>query len=270
MSLAMHESRFRPRAVHVSPQAPPAARAGVSGGAIEAAIETAPAAPPTLPVDRNLAGARGAQYRRLAASLHQLHPEGLSSVMVTSAMPGEGKSLTAVNLALTFSQSYHKEVLLIDADLRRPRLHEMFGFDGGDGLTQFLTAPNERMLPVRSVAPRLSLVTAGEATPDPMAKLTSARMKRAFAQASEAFDWVIVDTPAAAILPDAELIAAMVDGVLLVIRARSTPYESVKRAVDAIGRSRIVGVVLNQADADLLGSEIDKYERNYTKQAAGV
>ena len=94
--------------------------------------------------------------------------------MVTSALPSEGKTLTATNLALTLSESYQRRVLLIDADLRRPRINEMFGLAGGQGLTDSLNTPRGGRLPVHQVTPTLWVLTAGRATADPMSTLVSA------------------------------------------------------------------------------------------------
>jgi capsular exopolysaccharide synthesis family protein len=160
---------------------------------------------------------------------------------------GEGKSLTTANLALTFAESYKRRVLLIDADLRRPSQHTMFGVDNATGLTD-LTAKHKTQLSVKELSPRLSLLTAGPPTPDPMAGLTSQFMQRLIEEAREEFDWVIVDTPPVVMLPDANLLGAMVDGAVLVLRAGVTPYHLVNRAVQNLGRDRILGVVLNGSE----------------------
>ncbi len=98
------------------------------------------------------------QYRRLAASLHHAQAlNGTKVVMVTSALVGEGKTLTAANLALTLSQSYQKQVLLVDADLRRPSLQAVFGIRSGPGLTEGLTSDDERAVPVHQVSRRGSV-----------------------------------------------------------------------------------------------------------------
>jgi protein-tyrosine kinase len=189
------------------------------------------------------------QYRKLAGVLHHAQLEkSLKVVMVTSAIAGEGKSLTATNLALTFSESYRRSVLLIDADLRRPTLHETFQVPNISGLGDGLRAENEQKLSLVQVSPRLTLLTAGRPDPDPMSGLTSDRMRRVIEEAASRFDWVIVDTPPVGLLPDAGLLAAMADTTLLVIRATKTPYQFVRRAVEAIGRARIFGVVLNRAE----------------------
>jgi capsular exopolysaccharide synthesis family protein len=189
------------------------------------------------------------QYRKLAASLrHAQLNHGLKVLMVTSAMAGEGKSLTATNLALTFSESYRRTVLLVDADLRRPTLHETFRVPNVSGLGDGLRSETEEKLPLVQVSPRLTLLTAGRPDPDPMSSLTSERMRRVIDEAATRFDWVIVDTPPIGLLPDAKLLANMVQGILLVVQAGKTSYTLVQRAVAALGRERILGVVLNQAD----------------------
>jgi capsular exopolysaccharide synthesis family protein len=195
------------------------------------------------------------QYRHLAARLHHAQRvSGVRSVMVTSAMSSEGKTLTATNLALTLSQSYQRRVLLIDADLRRPRMGEVFALPRTEGLTDILATTRDSRLPVHQITPTLSVLASGRAVPDPMGLLASPAMKQLIDDAREAFDWVVVDTPPIAILPDANLLAAMIDTALLVVSSPSTPYPMVQRAADAIGRGRILGVVLNRADRSGLSS----------------
>jgi len=202
------------------------------------------------------------QYRHLAAVLHHAQSEsGCRSVMVTSALPSEGKTLTATNLALTLSESYQRRVLLIDADLRRPRINEMFGLAVGQGLTDCLNNPRGGRLPVHQITPTLWVLTAGRATADPMSTLVSGAMKHLLADARQAFDWVVVDTPPIAILPDANLLASMIDTALLVVSAHSTPYPMVQRAAQAIGPSRILGVVLNRAEKSGMPSGYGYYAR---------
>jgi protein-tyrosine kinase len=189
------------------------------------------------------------QYRRLAATLHHAQADrGIKRVMVTSAVTGEGKSLTATNLALTLSQSYRRRVLLIDADLRRPSLHRIFQVQNVFGLTEGLKARDERQLAIVEISEYLSLLTAGRPDPDPMSGLTSDRMRRILNEASSKFDWIVIDTPPVALLPDANLLAAMVDVAVLVVGASRTPYDLVQRAAESIGRDKIMGVVLNRVD----------------------
>ena len=202
-----------------------------------------------LVISQTLDPALVEQYRHLAAVLHHAQERSaMRSVMVTSAVPSEGKTLTATNLALTLSESYQRRVLLIDADLRRPRMREMFGLPVGDGLINVLVKGAGGRLPVHQVSPTLSVLTSGRVVDDPMSLLVSPAMKQLLDEARDIFDWVVVDTPPIAILPDANLLSAMIDTALLVVSARSTPYPMVQRAAQAIGSDRILGVVLNRAE----------------------
>ncbi len=203
------------------------------------------------------------QYRRLAATLHHVQGErGIKSVMVASALAEEGKTLTAVNLALTLSESYQKRVLLIDADLRRPTVHAAFGIDNIIGLSDALRARDDQRLPLTQVSERLAVLSAGKPNPDPMDILTSSRMIRILDEAGANFDWVIVDTPPVGILTDANLLAAMVDAALFVVAAGRAPFAVVRKAIDALGRDRILGIVLNRADGTTIGQN-DYYYRYY-------
>src|SRR6267378_5290352 len=193
------------------------------------------------------------QYRKLAATLHHAQTERqLKVVMVSSAVSGDGKTLTSTNLALTLSESYRRRVLLIDADLRRPSVHEVFQVKNVTGLTDSLKAENDRRLPLIQASAYLSLLLAGRPDSDPMSGLTSGRRRRLIGEAAATFDWVIIDTPPVVLLPDANLLAAMVDAAILVIGAGKTPHKLITRAIDALGRNRILGVVLNRVDPSCL------------------
>lgn len=223
--------------------------AGAANGAASTAIRVGDADRHKLVVGDQTDAAVVEQYRHLAAVLHHAQKaSGVRSVMVTSAMASEGKTLTATNLALTLSESYQRRVLLVDADLRRPRMREMFALPAGPGLTDSLTTTREGRLPVHQVTGQLWVLAAGHVVPDPMSMLASPAMKQLLDDARDSFDWVVVDTPPIAILPDANLLAAMIDTALLVVSADSTPYPMVQRAAQAIGPNRILGVVLNRAE----------------------
>jgi capsular exopolysaccharide synthesis family protein len=206
-------------------------------------------------VDHNIMPVSREQYRRLAATLHHAQADtGLKVVIIASAVVGEGKTLTASNLALTFSESYKRTVLLIDGDFRRPTLHVVFNLDAPSGLSEGLMSVAEQKLPLYRVSERLTILPAGQPSSDPMAGLTSGRMRRVIQEARDAFDWVIIDTPPVGLLPDANLLAAMVDGAVLVVRANTTPYHQVQRAIDALDRNRLLGVVLNSVSVPINGS----------------
>lgn len=189
------------------------------------------------------------QYRRLAAVLHEEQArDRLAVVMVTSAVPGEGKTLTAVNLALTLSESYARRVLLIDADLRAPSVHSALGIANEAGLSDVLRG-KDRELPIRDVTAGLSVITAGRSGLNPLALLSSSRMTEIVRDAATRFDWVLIDTSPVGVLPDAQVIARLVGGVILVIGAGNTPAAAVERAVAELGGPEaIIGTVLNRID----------------------
>ncbi|HEY8550219.1 MAG TPA: CpsD/CapB family tyrosine-protein kinase [Vicinamibacterales bacterium] len=202
------------------------------------------------------------QFRRLAATLHHAQlVQGTKVVMVTSANSGDGKSLTATNLALTLSESYRREVLLIDADLRRPSLHDMFQVPNVGGLNDGLQAPQDGRLQVIKITDTLTLLPAGRPNPDPMSSLASARMQEILREGAVRFDWVIIDTAPLGLLADANLLTTMVDGALLVIRANQTPHADVQRALESLGREKVLGVVLNAIEPS--SKDMEYYGRTY-------
>ena len=191
------------------------------------------------------------QYRRLAARLHLVQAQrGTKVVMVSSALPGEGKTLTAANIALTLSHSYKRRVLLIDGDLRRPWMHELFNVPNVSGLNDGIRSQNGQKVPLIRWSECLTLLTAGRPDSDPMSVLSSDRMKQIIAEASATFDWVIIDTPPVGLLSDANLLAAIVDTVILVVQAGRTPFNDINKAVQTLGPASIFGVVLNRVHSN--------------------
>jgi len=200
------------------------------------------------------------QYRRLAARLLMAQAEnGTRLVMITSAFPAEGKTLTSANLALTLSESYKRKVLLIDGDLRRPSIHSLFRVPNVTGLNDGLQVGEDRKIPVLHYTENLSILTAGRPDSDPMSVLSGERMRRVLDEAKQQFDWVIIDTPPVALLSDAHLLSGLVDAVLLVVHSGRTPLPALKTAIDAVGRERILGVVLNRTDVRMAGGAYDYY-----------
>jgi capsular exopolysaccharide synthesis family protein len=244
-------------ALHLTNDPPHASGAGVSvarAGALEPREPSLVARTAASQNEKTVIGTMTAtsveQYRRLAAALHQMQSDsGLKTLLIGSAAPGEGKTLTACNLALTLSESYRRHVLLIDGDLRMPSVHGVFGISNASGLSEELRGDRPVAMQAQQLSPTLAVMPAGHPDSDPMGGLTSDRMQRLIRDGAARFDWVIIDTPPIGLLPDAGLLAAMVDAVLLVVRAGVTPYPMVQRALEAIGRSRVAGMVLNGVDA---------------------
>jgi capsular exopolysaccharide synthesis family protein len=193
------------------------------------------------------------QFQRLAAALHHAQEtRDVHSVMVGSAIEGEGKTITAVNLAFMLNRAYQRRVLLIDADLRRPSLHHVLNLSNLTGLSTIVTHP-ERAVPIVNVSPTFSVLTAGPSMSDPSSFLISDDLRQLIVKATRTFDWVVLDTSPLALFPDASHLAALADTALLVVAARSTPYPLVRQAIESIGRRRLLGIVLNRIAPTELG-----------------
>jgi capsular exopolysaccharide synthesis family protein len=194
------------------------------------------------------------QFRRLAATLLQVQRgERLRTVMVTSAVPDDGKTLTALNLALVLSESYQRRVLLVEGDLRRPAISRAAGVPPTVGLSEVIKSADERKVALVHLTETLALLPAGRPDPDPLSGLTSARMQAVLHDAGEAFDWVIVDTPPVGAAADASLLCPLVDGVILVVSAGHTDHPAAQQTIETLGRDRILGIVLNRIpEADVV------------------
>lgn len=229
---------------------------------IPKSVSFSPALGSKLVVSQEMAPVAVEQYRRLAAVLHDLRlQQGLKTVMVSSAVVQEGKTLTIANLALTLSESYHQRVLLIDADLRRPSVHDVFGVANGTGLSD-IARMGVAGTPYIEISSYLTLLTAGRAVANPLSILTSDHFHGLISDAATRFDWILIDTPPVGLLPDAQLVARLADGVLFVIAANSTPYPLVKRCIEELGSDRIIGTVLNRVDRRALPT--DNYGSYYS------
>lgn len=194
------------------------------------------------------------QYRTLALTLERSAPRDTGRVLVvTSALAGEGKTLTVTNLGLTLSDSFGRRVLLIDGDVRNPSLHSVFEsrgiFEREAARDEAVPADVHLGMTLGQVTPTFMVlgVLDGPAS-DPVRVLNSPDLKRLVTWARERFDWVLIDSPPA-LVPDSAILAQLADGVLFVVSSGSTPFDAAKQAVDNIGRDRIIGAVMNRADS---------------------
>jgi capsular exopolysaccharide synthesis family protein len=182
-------------------------------------------------------------------------------LLVTSSSPGEGKSTVAANLAAVTAQT-GRSVLLVDADLRRPTIHETLGIENRQGLTNLLVREAHPIEPVlqETRLPGVTAMTSGPIPPNPTELLGSSRMKELLARLTEMFDLVIVDSPPVLAVADPAVLAPRVDGVVLVVDARSTSSETLRRTRDALARANanMLGVVLNK-----LRPQGDRYYHYY-------
>ena len=185
--------------------------------------------------------------------------------MVTSAAAGDGKTLTAVNLALVLAESYGYRVLLVDADLRRPSIPSVVDLADGCGLSEALRATTEQKVALVPITSRLTLLPAGQPIANSIEALTSPRMRQILDEATTRFDWVILDAPPVGPAADARLLTALVGGTLFVIHAGQSQYPEVQKAIDTIGREQILGVVLNGVE----GSRDEGYYGVARRDSAG-
>lgn len=194
------------------------------------------------------------QFQHLAAALNEAQAaQPLKSVIVTSPSAGDGKTWVAVNLALTLSGFCRRRVLLIDADLRAPTLHRLFGVPGTPGLIAALTTAGR--IAAVPVSDTLALLPAGPGTRGPLGSPSTEDMKRVLADASSRYDWVLVDSPSVVLQADARLVSAAVDGAILVARAGLTSLPDLDAAAELIGRERILALVLNAAETARVDGE---------------
>jgi capsular exopolysaccharide synthesis family protein len=184
----------------------------------------------------------------------------MRTLVVTSASPGEGKTTTASNLAVSFAQQGMR-VLLLDCDLRRARLHRMFGIPREPGLTDLVLGyASEDSVASSTAVAGLYLIPAGKLPPNPAELLGGDSMRRTMTTLTEGYDLVIVDTPPLLAASDAAILATLADGAILVLRAGATENAAAQQAVQQLNSvgARIVGAVLNDPDA-----QVPKYGAYY-------
>lgn len=183
--------------------------------------------------------------------------------VVTSALPSEGKTLVSINIALALAQT-GKKVLLVDADLRRPRIHKIFGLESSPGLSNLLAGDEELAVDAVIRKPgleNLHVIASGPIPPNPAELLSSARMGDILKELSGPFDYVVFDSPPVINVTDASVLCQRVDGGLLVVRAFATDRSAVGRArelLDGAG-ARVLGVVVNGADTPRGAYQYEQY-----------
>jgi protein-tyrosine kinase len=206
------------------------------------------------------------QFRTLRSRLYQLRASRpVRTVLVSSAMSAEGKTFVSANLAMAMVRQHGRRVLLIDADLRKPGLHQLLGAPATPGLTEYLAGEADEVSVIQK-APisNLCFVPAGKPASNPGELIGNGRLAKLIEKVAPLFDWIIMDSPPAVPISDASLIAEASDGVVLVIKASSTPFDVARKACTEFRRKPVLGVVLNHARASSMYGGY--YYQQYGKQ----
>ena len=186
-------------------------------------------------------------YRSLRSNIeYSSFDDEYRAIVVTSSVPGEGKSTTSGNLALSLAQSGNK-VLLVDCDMRKPSIHKKFKISNISGTAELLLRKESFEDVANFYNENLTIITAGKIPPNPSEMLSSRAMTAFIKEMKKEFKYIILDTPPLQAVTDAQVLSTKSDGVLLVVRAGSTKREMVLNSVDLIKKvhGKIIGTVLN-------------------------
>lgn len=215
------------------------------------------------------------EFRTLRTRLNHLQTlQPLHTLVVTSASPAEGKSFTAANLAVAQAQLADKRILLADFDFRRPNIDKTFQIDCAPGITDYLRGRATLGEIMRRLAgTNLYMLTAGDVVPNPLELLNLKECKTLIDSLRNHFDWVVLDSPPLLFAADANLLATMCDGTVLVVRIGSTTVDSVSRALQSLCENNVLGIVVNGARRGELYSKYSYYhdyyyDRNRSSEAA--
>lgn len=190
------------------------------------------------------------ELRTLRSRLYQIRDrQPLRKVLITSALPGEGKTFLTVSLAHMIVRQHERRALIIDADLRRSQVHETLGAPMSPGLTDYLSGEADELSIIqRGRDTELYLIPGGKSVSNPAELLSNGRFTVLLERLTPVFDWILIDSPPVVPVHDSSILAGFCDGALMVVRAGSTPFELVQKARMELKEKGLLGVVLNQLE----------------------
>ena len=211
------------------------------------------------------------EFRTLRTRLNHLKTlQPIHSIVITSASPAEGKSLSAANLALAEAHLAGNTTLLADFDFRRPIVHTLFGVDRSPGITDYLMGKVPLHQAMRKIAgTNLYIMPAGEAVINPLELLNLPQVKVMMDRLPQLFNWIILDSPPLLFAADASLLGTLCHGTLLVVRIGHTTIDSVTRAMQSLCNNNVLGILVNGARRGELYSKYTYYHSYYTPKEDG-
>ncbi|PYX61479.1 MAG: hypothetical protein DMG73_03430 [Acidobacteria bacterium] len=187
------------------------------------------------------------EFRTLRSRLYQMREKmPLKKVLITSALPKEGKTFVAANLAQVMVRQHGRRALLIDADLRGARLHQALGTSSTPGLSEYLLGESVQRGPMEN----LFFIPSGRTVSNPAELVANGRLKFLLTRVEPLFDWIIIDSPPTVPVSDSSLLDNFCDGVLIVVRSNTTPFDMARKARLEFQDKHLIGVVLNGIEAD--------------------
>jgi len=210
----------------------------------------------------------GEEFRKLKAALVSLTTgdQFNNSVLVTSSIQNEGKSLIALNLAMCLAQEYDHTVLLLDADFRRPSIHISLGIENKQGFSDCLLGEAEIAdVIIPTGIGRLSVITAGRAVPNPAELFASQKTEALIAEIKNRYHdrYIIVDSPPVLLFAESRTLGRLVDGVLFVVKEQLASLRNVKEAIDVLKGCKLLGLIYNDAIVDRQDQKYSSYQRYY-------
>jgi capsular exopolysaccharide synthesis family protein len=234
-------------------------------------LEHCPVLPVSLRDDSRLVsvgkeGSLGAEkFRFLAVRLRQLrHSRPLKKILITSSIPQEGKSTVSANLACTLARRKPQKTLLLEGDLRRPNIAAQFGLGKLPGLCEWLSGESQSINIYRLESLGVWILPAGSTPQNPLELMQSGRLSPLMEQLEAWFDWIVIDSPPVLPLADTSLWSRLADGILLVTRKGTTEKQQLRRGLEAIDKSKLLGALVNSSAN---AAHSDYYQR-YTSSTA--